>query len=173
MLVLTGKGYDLLDFCGSNILRIHPANSHPFAMNLEHDLGGFFAAHREETLEDHDDELHRSVIVIQQNHLEKRGGLELAFLRFKDCSLFYQPCRHTAKINLYAETRAFSACRSSFSTDRRGTNPCPEPGNTACAPVHNVMVVTVDCNLSANRKMLFAARGWASMTGLDGNCQCA
>jgi hypothetical protein len=44
-------------------------------MDMEHDLGGFFAVLLENVLQDVDDELHRRVIVIQHQYLVHRRFL--------------------------------------------------------------------------------------------------
>src|ERR1700690_342251 len=53
--------------------------AHPLAlrMNLQHNAGCLGSVHPEESLQDIDDELHRSVVVIDQNDLIQRRTLEL------------------------------------------------------------------------------------------------
>ncbi|MNC86723.1 hypothetical protein D3C83_23970 [compost metagenome] len=62
-------------------------------MHLEHDLRGLFPAQREKLLQDPDDEIHRRVVVVQQQHLEHRRRLDLGLFRLED-RVFALPIRH-------------------------------------------------------------------------------
>ena len=54
-------------------------SAHPFALGvyLQHNPSGFGAVHRKEPLQDVDHELHRSVVVINQNYLLEGRSFEL------------------------------------------------------------------------------------------------
>ncbi len=43
---------------------------------MQHDLSGLFPVHSEEMFQDVHDELHRSVVIVQQQHLVKRRALQ-------------------------------------------------------------------------------------------------
>src|SRR5690606_22705884 len=49
----------------------------PSSVDMQHDAGGFLAALPEEPLEDVHDELHRRVVVVEQQHLVERRLLRL------------------------------------------------------------------------------------------------
>src|SRR4051812_49808370 len=53
-------------------------------MDLQHHLRRFFTAHREHSLQDHDDEVHRRVVVVQQHHFVERWRLDLGFFGLED-----------------------------------------------------------------------------------------
>src|SRR5687768_11295662 len=80
VLVLSRVCRDLLNFGGRDIPRIDPTDANAFPMDLEHDLGGPFPGHGEEFLQNHNDKLHRGVVVVQQHDLEHRRRLELRLL---------------------------------------------------------------------------------------------
>src|SRR5271170_6550643 len=65
-----------------------PTDSFALGMDLQHNSGCFRAVHREETLQDIDDEFHGSVIVVDQDHLVQRRTLQLRrrFLDDQACS---------------------------------------------------------------------------------------
>lgn len=83
MLVLAGVCNNLFNLGRGDVLGVDPANSHSLAMDLKHDLRGLFPAQREERLQNGDNELHWSVIVVEENDFKKGRGLELAFLGLK------------------------------------------------------------------------------------------
>src|SRR5688572_26686919 len=66
MLVLACIAGHLLDFRQRNIARIDSADSHSFAMDLEHHLGCPLPRHAEELLQHQHDEFHRRVVVVEQ-----------------------------------------------------------------------------------------------------------
>lgn len=91
--MLLGVRLYLLDFGCGNIPGKYTADAHAVAMDLEHDLGRPFATQREKPLQDRYDEIHRSVIVVEQQHLEHRWWFGLGTLRLKD-GVFTLPGRH-------------------------------------------------------------------------------
>src|SRR5690554_3089873 len=56
----------------SYVTAVDSANRLPLSMNLKHDLCRFFCRHMEKLYQYVDDELHRSIIIVEQNHLIKR-----------------------------------------------------------------------------------------------------
>jgi hypothetical protein len=70
VLVLASEAAYLFDFGGGHIFWVNTAKTHPFPMDFEHDPCGLFAIHPEKSLQDDDDEIHRCVIVIQEQDLE-------------------------------------------------------------------------------------------------------
>ncbi|MNC95596.1 hypothetical protein D3C83_127540 [compost metagenome] len=56
----------LFDFGCRDILWIDAANAYSLAVHLQHDLRRFFPAQREELLQYGNDEIHRSIVVVQQ-----------------------------------------------------------------------------------------------------------
>src|SRR3982074_981471 len=57
-----------------NLISKHPRDSFTFGMHLEHNASCFGSVHGKEALQDIDDELHGSVVVIDQHNLiEWRG----------------------------------------------------------------------------------------------------
>src|SRR5271167_3298218 len=54
-----------------------PAYSFPLGMHLQHNPGSFRAVHRKEALENVNDELHGSIIVIYKHYLIEGWALEL------------------------------------------------------------------------------------------------
>jgi hypothetical protein len=79
MLVLARVSNNLFNLGRGDVLGVDPANPHSLAMDLKHDLCGLFPTQREERLQNGDNELHWSVIVVEENDFEKGRGLELAF----------------------------------------------------------------------------------------------
>ena len=55
----------------------HAAHATPAGMHVQHDLGRFFDIHREKAHQYLDNEVHRGVVVVQQQHLVKRRPLGL------------------------------------------------------------------------------------------------
>jgi len=78
-----GEFNDLGDFCLSNLERIDPAHAHTVAMDVQHHIHGLFAILAEDLFQDVNDELHRSVVVVQQQHLVERRLFRLG-ARFGD-----------------------------------------------------------------------------------------
>src|SRR6188474_2935235 len=72
MLVLARIGRDLLNLGGGDVARIHAADSHAFAMDFQHHLGCPLPGHREELLQHQHHELHRRVVVVEQQNLVHR-----------------------------------------------------------------------------------------------------
>lgn len=70
-----GKFNDLRDFCFGYLVSIDAANTHTVAVDMQHDLNRLVAPLAEESLEDVNDEFHRRVIVIQEEHLVQAGFL--------------------------------------------------------------------------------------------------
>jgi hypothetical protein len=75
MLMLAGKIRHLRNLRLRHFVCIDPANADTFLMNMHHDPIGLLARLVEEPLEYVDDEIHRRVIVIEQEHLVKAGPL--------------------------------------------------------------------------------------------------
>src|SRR5271156_6296668 len=67
-----------------NLISKDPTDSFTLGMHLQHNASCFGAVHREETLQDIDHELHRSVVVIDQHNLIERRTLELRRRFFDD-----------------------------------------------------------------------------------------
>ncbi len=59
-----------------NIPRKNTADPYPPSMDMQHHLSRFFLAHGEKSLQDLDNEFHRSEIIVQQHHLEKRWSVQ-------------------------------------------------------------------------------------------------
>src|SRR5690242_20703234 len=72
MLVLARVVDGLGDLRLGHLVSIDTTYSHALLVDVEHDLGRLFAGFLEDVLQDVDDELHRSVIVIQHQHLVHR-----------------------------------------------------------------------------------------------------
>src|SRR5512144_2169923 len=72
MLVLARIGRDLLDLGGSDVARVDAADPHAFAMDLQHHLGRPLPGHAEELLQHQHHELHRRVVVVEQQNLVHR-----------------------------------------------------------------------------------------------------
>ena len=62
-----------------NILRIYSTYALTLRMDRQHDLSGLLPAHTEKLLQHLNHELHRSVVVIQEDHPVKRRFFELRF----------------------------------------------------------------------------------------------
>lgn len=69
-------------FCFSNIPGVHTAYSSPFSVDGEHDFGRCLSIHVEKLFKNLDNEIHRRVVVVKQNHLIHRRRLQgrLGFL---------------------------------------------------------------------------------------------
>ena len=80
MLMPSRKIQHLVDLRGGNLSGIRTANSHAFAMHLQHHLRRLFATHGKHSLQHHDDKVHRRVVVVEQNNLVERRGFELGLL---------------------------------------------------------------------------------------------
>src|SRR5262249_44417456 len=120
MLVLFGVRLYLLDLGRGNILGVNAAHSNALAVDLQHDLGRLLAAQGEEFLQHYDDEIHGSVVVVEQPNLEHRRLLDLRLLGFKN-RVFTLPERH-------AESALNSSPRLIFS---------PKPGNYQVVTSHH------------------------------------
>jgi hypothetical protein len=94
--VLLGVRLYLFHFGCGNISRKYTANAHAIAMHLEHDLGRAFAAEGKKPLQNRYDEIHRRVIVVEQQHLEHRWRPGFGTLRLKD-GVFTLPVSHTVE----------------------------------------------------------------------------
>jgi hypothetical protein len=68
--MLASEAAHLFDFGGSHIFWVDTAKTNPLPMDFEHDPCGLFAIHPEKFLQDDHDEIHRRVIVIQEQDLE-------------------------------------------------------------------------------------------------------
>ncbi|MOA11807.1 hypothetical protein D3C78_1317630 [compost metagenome] len=65
MLVLSGEIHDLAYFRLCDLICKHPAFAHAVLVHVQHDTGCRFAILLEKTLQNMDDKLHGSVVVIQ------------------------------------------------------------------------------------------------------------
>src|SRR4026209_2373087 len=83
MLVLARIAGDLLDLRQRHVARIHPADSHALAMDLDRHLGRPLPGHAEELLQHQHDELHRRVVVVEQQYLVHRRKFDLRLFRFE------------------------------------------------------------------------------------------
>ena len=81
--MLTSKRGDLLNLGRGDVPGKDAAYPHALSVDLEHDSRGTFAIHAEIFLQDDDDEIHRRVIVIQQQDLVHRW-------RTSPCPLCFQ-----------------------------------------------------------------------------------
>ena len=72
-----GKIVDLRNLGFRNFVRINTTHPLTACMNMKHYLGCFLTAHAEEMLQDLNDELHRSIVVVQENDFVKTRLLKL------------------------------------------------------------------------------------------------
>ena len=79
----TGKFNDLRHLGFRHFVGEHAANTHAVAMDMQHHLHRFLAVLVEKPFQDVNDELHRRVIVIQDENFIKAGLLGLG-ARFRD-----------------------------------------------------------------------------------------
>ena len=63
-----GEFNDLRHFCFRHLIGEHAADPHAMAMDMQHHFDGVFPALGEECFQDVDDELHRRVIVVQDQN---------------------------------------------------------------------------------------------------------
>src|SRR5208283_3340974 len=68
-----------------------PTHSLPLGMHLQHNPGSFRAVHRKEALQNVNDELHGSIIVIYQHYLIEGWTLELRRRLFDDQARSFPP----------------------------------------------------------------------------------
>src|ERR1044072_6207809 len=87
MLVLPRIGVHLGHLRLSDLVGVDAAHALAPGMHFEHDSRGLGPIHTEDPLQHIDDELHRSVVVVQQNDPEKRRPLELGPRLLSDRSL--------------------------------------------------------------------------------------
>src|SRR5690242_16231016 len=83
MLVPPGKFNDLRNLGFRDIVGENAADADAMAMDMEHDLDGALAALVEDLLQNVDDELHRRVVVVENEHLVEAWFLGLG-ARFRD-----------------------------------------------------------------------------------------
>ena len=72
-----GKFNDLRDFRFRNFVRKYPAHANAVPVDMEHDLHGFIARLVEEALQNVHHELHRRVVVVQNQHFVEARPLRL------------------------------------------------------------------------------------------------
>ena len=125
MLVFAGESDDLLDLRGGDVFRIDAADPHAFPVDFEHDLSGLFAAHGKERLQHRYDEIHRSVVVVQEYHFVHGRRLDLALLSLEQnavavstshghvATATLQPNREAVAVILRI-TRKFTSMRGSI-----------------------------------------------------------
>src|SRR5580765_1089592 len=83
MLVPPGKFNDLCNLGFRHIVGENAADADAMAMDVEHDLDSALAALVEDLFQNVDDELHRRVVVVENEHLVEAGLLGLG-TRFGD-----------------------------------------------------------------------------------------
>ena len=64
MAMLASHVHDLRHLGLRDLVGIDAANAHAFVMHMQHDAGRVFPAFVEEPLQDENDELHRSIVVV-------------------------------------------------------------------------------------------------------------
>ena len=67
--MLARQIHHLSYFGFSYFVRVNAADANPLLVDVEHDMGRLLVILVEEALQDHDDELHRRVVVIEQEDL--------------------------------------------------------------------------------------------------------
>src|SRR5690606_24927544 len=77
VLVDAGKLVDLRYLRFGHLAREYPANGAAAGMHMEHDLGRLLRGHREEAHQHLDHEVHRGVVVVEQDHRVHRRRLQL------------------------------------------------------------------------------------------------
>ena len=78
-----GKFNDLCHFCFRHLIGEDAANTHTVTVDMQHHFHRILAVFGKEFLEDMNDEFHRRIIVIQQQHLVERRLFDLG-ARFCD-----------------------------------------------------------------------------------------
>ena len=78
-----GKFNDLRHFCLRHFVGEHAADTHAMTMDMQHHLHRFLAVLVEEPLQNMNDELHRRVVVVQDEDFVEAGLLGLG-ARFRD-----------------------------------------------------------------------------------------
>ena len=141
VLMLARERQHLFHFRLGEVPGIDAADTHAVTMHLQHHLGRLFTGHREDRLQNGDDEIHGGVIVIEQQHLEHRGRLYATFLRFEDgsvrtldCHRLRCHCRHRHPCCL----RCF-CCRC----DHRGRSGFRFLLQHSCALLHAIVGIMV------------------------------
>ncbi|CDX39023.1 hypothetical protein MPLDJ20_240086 [Mesorhizobium plurifarium] len=79
MLILSGEIHDLGHFGLGHLECVDAALAHSMIVNMKHDARGGFAVLLEKPFQDVNDELHRSVIVVQDEDPVQAGLLGLGF----------------------------------------------------------------------------------------------
>src|SRR5665648_658740 len=69
MLVLTGETRHLRYLSLGYLVSVDPADTHALLVHMEHDTGRLLRRLVEEAFEDVHDEIHRRVVVVEQQHL--------------------------------------------------------------------------------------------------------
>ena len=77
MLVLAGEIHDLTDFGFGDFVCKYAALTDPVIVNMQHDARGIIAVFLEKPLQDMNDELHRCVVVIEEQDTIEAGLLGL------------------------------------------------------------------------------------------------
>src|SRR6185295_5019293 len=110
MLVAPGEFNDLGDLGFRDVVSENAADTHAMAMNVQHYLHGSLAALAEDLFENVHDELHRRVVVVEDEHLVQAG-----FLGFWPCFGDDAGARVTVPRSLTALTASVTSvfhCRS-------------------------------------------------------------
>ncbi len=82
--MLSREGSDQFDLGRCDVAWVDTANASSFHVNFEHDLHGTFSVHRKKFLQDENDEIHGSEVVVEQQNRVERGRCELAALRLEN-----------------------------------------------------------------------------------------
>src|SRR3546814_20445031 len=67
VLILAGEVHHLIDLCLGDFVAEYPAYTHAQLMDVKHDAGRLFNVHLEKAMQDEDDELNRSIIIVQRS----------------------------------------------------------------------------------------------------------
>lgn len=109
--MLTSETQHLGDFGLGNFVGEHATYAFALGMHFQHDPSGRRAVHSENALKHIHDELHRGVVVIQQDHLVEGRLLEARRLLFNhklplmSCALFTHDLQRVDNRRLYMAVR--------------------------------------------------------------------
>ena len=77
MLVVACVSCDLFNLGGRDVARVNATNSPTLGVDFQHDSRRVFSIHPKKPLQNHDNEVHRCEIVVQQQDLVQRRRFEL------------------------------------------------------------------------------------------------
>src|SRR3546814_16796840 len=69
MLILAGEVHHLIDLCLGDFVAEYPAYTNAPLMDVKHDAGRLFNVHLAKSLQDEDNDLNRSIIVVKHQYL--------------------------------------------------------------------------------------------------------